>query len=259
MQLGKSTLTIALGLVAASLLSVSSSWAKSRSVGATWINRPLVLPKGVVRLDAGPRRPFGGGQVMSAGQLQFHLVSGADDPAYLVPGAGFGLTEDLEVGVVWPLRFAPDLDLADISLYGRYRLQNGPVQLAGFGELRIPIESQLALTAGLPAQIQLSPTLRLDTGAMLRVEFAAEPFGVLNVPAALLVQLTSQWGLGVETGVEVVDFDRLKLPFGLVGVYSIPDGLGSLGDVFGRVGIDDIGSGVDYFRIDIGAELYWDL
>lgn len=251
------SLLLALGLAAATLTVATASDAKSRRVGAAWIKRPLVLPQGVIRLDAGPRRPLGA-QVRSAGQLQFHLVDGADDPAFLVPGVAYGLSKKAEVGAVWPLRFAPDLDLADVSLYGRYLLQNGSVQIAGFGELLIPIESDLAIGAGLPLQISLSPNMRLDTGAFLRLVFAADPIGIVNVPAALLIQLTPTWGVGIETGVDLIDFEQAKLPFGLVGAYSLSSGLGSLGDIFGRMGIENIGSGLDYFRVEIGAELYWD-
>lgn len=246
-------------LVLAAFGVAPSALARSNEVGATWVNRPLVLPKGVLRLEGGPRRPTAGGQVTSGGQLQFHFVEGADDLALMVPGVGLGLTSELEVGVVWPLRFAPDLDLSDISFYGKYSLQEGSVEVAGFGEVLIPIESDPILAAGLPLQIHLSPTLRLDTGALLRIEFGAEAIGTVHTPVALLSQLTQRWGMGLETGLEVVDLERVYMPFGVLGVYSLPSGLGTLGDAFGRIGVADLGSGLDYFRIDVGAEIYFDL
>src|SRR5688500_14983871 len=73
-------------VTAGSLLgTVHSALASSRLVGSDYISRPLVLPEGVLRLDGGPRRPYSGGQVMPAGQLQFQVNRHAEDDAYLVP------------------------------------------------------------------------------------------------------------------------------------------------------------------------------
>jgi hypothetical protein len=41
--------------------------AESHLAGSDYISRPLVLPKGVLRIDGGPRRPYDGGQVMFGG------------------------------------------------------------------------------------------------------------------------------------------------------------------------------------------------
>src|SRR4051812_38854075 len=80
------------------LLSQRTAHADSHLVGSDYISRPLVLPKGVLRLDGGPRRPYTGGQVMPGGQLQVQVTPG-DDFAYLVPGAAYGVMDNLELGV----------------------------------------------------------------------------------------------------------------------------------------------------------------
>src|SRR5215510_5041313 len=142
---------------------VQPAQAESHLVGSDYISRPLVLPKGVLRIDGGPRRPYVGGQVMPSGQLQV-FVNDGQDIALLSPGAAYGVIDDLELGAVWPLLLSPDLDLLDLSLYGKYQLQRGQIEVAAYGELRIPVQNDLELAGGVPVYLHLGQNLRLETG-----------------------------------------------------------------------------------------------
>jgi hypothetical protein len=235
-----------------------SAQAQSREVGTTYVERPLVLPQGVLRIDAGPRRPFDPGQVWDTGQLQFHINKDGQDLAFLVPGAAYGVVDKLEVGAVWPLLISPDLDLADISLYGKYQLQKGQVDIAGYAELLIPIESDFQVNVGVPVYLHLSDTLRLETGGFLRLIFGDDVTAILTAPLALSAQISPDVFLGPELAIAIVDFDGVDVPLGIFGGYTLRDGGRTLGDLYGRFAVTDIENGFDSVRLDFGIQLYFE-
>ena len=229
-------------------------------MGSDYISRPLVLPEGVLRLDGGPRRPYVGGQVMPAGQLQFEINRGFDDYAYLVPGAGIGAYDDLELGLVWPLRLSPDLNLLDLSAYGKYSLQRGSVEVAGFAELRIPIQDPFELAGGVPVYVHLSNAMRVETGGFVRLSFGDDTAVALFAPVSLPIQVSPQVFVGPETGVEIIqNFDRVAVPLGVIAGYTLGGGISSIGDLFARLTLADITNGADTVRFDVGAELFFDV
>lgn len=248
-------------LLAASstLLLAPSAWAQSRQVGSDYISRPLVLPEGVLRIDAGPRRPYSGGQVMPAGQLQFLINKDFDDLAYLVPGAGYGVIDNLELGAVWPLRISPDLDLSDLSVYGKYSLQRGRIEAAGYAELRIPIEGDLELTGGVPVFLHLSDQVRLETGGFIRLTFGDDTTATFHVPLSAPILVSPEVFVGPEIGIEIYDFEDVAMPAGVIAGYTLGGGISSIGDLLARLTFADITSGADTIRLDIGAELFFDL
>jgi hypothetical protein len=233
--------------------------ASSRLVGSDYTSRPLVLPKGVLRLDGGPRRPFSNGQVMPAGQLQFLVNRDTDDLAYLVPGAGFGVIDDLELGLVWPLQISPDLNLLDLSAYGKYSLQRGSVEVAGYAEVRVPIEADLEVTGGVPVYVHLSDAMRIETGGFVRLTFGDDTTVRVLAPMSLPIQVSPQVFVGPETGIEITDFDTVAIPLGVLAGYTLGGGISSIGDLFGRLTLVDIVHGADTIRFDVGAELFFDL
>ncbi len=233
--------------------------ASSRLVGSDYISRPLVLPEGVLRLDGGPRRPYGGGQVMPAGQLQFQVNRGGEDFAYLVPGAGIGAYDDLELGAVWPLRLSPDLNLLDLSAYGKYSLQRGSVEVAGYAEVRIPIQDEFELTGGVPVYVHLSNAMRVETGGFVRLSFGDGTPVTLHVPVSLPIQVSPEVFVGPETGIEIRDFDAVAVPLGVIAGYTLGGGISSLGDLFARLTLADITHGADTIRFDAGVELFFDV
>jgi hypothetical protein len=238
---------------------VPSAWAQSRLVGSDYISRPLVLPQGVLRIDAGPRRPYSTGQLMPAGQLQFLINKDFDDLAYLVPGAGYGVIDKLELGAVWPLRISPDLDLSDLSVYGKYSLHRGEIEAAGYAELRIPIEGDLEITGGVPMFLHLNNQVRLETGGFIRLTFGDDTAATLLIPLSAPIQVSPEVFVGPEIGIEIRDFEDVAVPVGVIAGYTLGGGISSIGDLLARLTFPDITSGADTIRLDIGAELFFDL
>jgi hypothetical protein len=238
---------------------VGMASASSRLVGSDYNSRPLVLPKGVLRLDGGPRRPYSNGQVMPGGQLQFLINRDADDFAFLVPGAGYGVVDDLELGAVWPLQLSPQLNLLDLSAYGKYSLQRGSVEVAAYGEVRVPIEADLELTFGIPVFVHLSDAMRLETGGFIRLSFADDTAVTLLAPVSLPIQVSPEVFVGPETGIEIRDFESVAIPLGVLAGYTLGGGISSIGDLFARLTFADISHGADTIRFDVGAELFFDL
>jgi len=249
---------LSLGAMGLLLFGAGTARAESHLVGSDYISRPLVLPKGVLRIDGGPHRPYFNGQVMPAGQLQV-IINEGQDQAYLVPGAGYGVIDKLELGAVWPLQISPELDLSDLTLYGKYELQRGNVEVAAYGELLIPVQSVLQLAGGVPVYVHLGPNLRLDTGGFLRIVFADDAALVVDVPLSVPIQVSPEVFVGPEVAIEIIDFDRVAIPLGVLAGYTLGSGIGSIGDLFGRLTLADISNGADTIRFDIGAELYFDL
>jgi len=247
------------------LCDVADVHAQSRRVGSDYISRPLVLPEGVLRIDGGPRRPYSGGQVMPGGQLQFLINDGSDDVALLVPGAGIGVIDKLELGAVWPLLLSPELDLSDLSVYGKYSLQRGDVEVAGFAELRIPVQDVLELTGGVPVYVHLDGA-RIETGGFIRFTFGEDVAGTgddaaatIHVPVSVPIQVSPEVFVGPEIGVEIQDFDNVALPVGVIAGYTLGGGISSIGDLFARFALADITSGADTIRFDVGAEIFFDI
>jgi hypothetical protein len=234
------------------------AWAQSRLVGSDYLSRPLVLPKGVLRIDAGPRRPYPSGQVMPAGQLQFFVNKNADDAAYLVPGAGVGVIDKLELGGVWPLRLTPDPDLSDISVYGKYSLQQGQIEIAGYAEVRIPIENDLELTAGVPMYLHLDSSVRLETGGFLRLGFGNDTPVSFEIPVSAPIQVSPEVFVGPELGVLIRDFEDVAVPVGVIAGYTLGGGISSIGDLIARLTLVDVTNGADNVRLDLGAEIFFD-
>jgi hypothetical protein len=245
-------------VLGALLLSNRAAFADSHLVGSDYISRPLVLPKGVLRLDGGPRRPYTGGQVMPGGQLQVQVTPG-DDFAYLVPGAAYGVMDNLELGVVWPLRISPDLDLLDVTAYGKYSLQRGNVEVAAYAEIRVPIQDDLEIAGGVPVYVHLGPNLRLETGGFLRVNFGNDTRLTLQAPLSVPIQVSPQIFVGPEVGIEIFDFKNVAIPLGVIAGYTLGSGISSIGDLFARLTMADITHGADVVRFDIGAEIFFDL
>jgi len=239
-------------------LGVTPAGAESRVVGSDYISRPLVLPKGVLRLDAGPRRPYPSGQLMPAGQLQFLINKDFDDTAYLVPGAGIGVVDRLELGAVWPLQVSPDLNLSDLSVYGKYSLQRGEIEVAGYAEIRIPVENDLELTGGVPVYVHLDGA-RLETGGFIRLGFGDETPVSFEIPLSAPIQISPEVFVGPEIGVLIRDFEDVAIPVGVVAGYTLGGGISSIGDLIARLAFADVTNGADTIRLDLGAEIFFDL
>jgi hypothetical protein len=196
---------------------------------------------------------------MPAGQLQFFINKNYDDEAYFVPGGGVGVIDKLELGAVWPLRVSPDLNLSDLSVYGKYSLQRGEIEVAGYAELRIPIENDLELTGGVPVFFHLSNAVRLETGGFIRLRFGGDTTATFLVPLSAPIQVSPEVFVGPEIGIEIRDFEDVALPMGVMAGYTLGGGISSIGDLLARLTFADVTNGTDSVRLDLGAEIFFDL
>src|SRR5262249_37636401 len=157
------------------------------------------------------------------------------DVAILAPGAAYGVIDGLELGAVWPLVLSPDLDLLDLSAYGKYELQRGQIEVAAYGEIRIPVQNDLEIAGGVPVALHVAPNLRLDTGGFLRVVFGDDTNLIVDVPLSVPIQVSPQVFVGPEVALHIVDFKTVGLPLGVLAGYTLGSGIGSIGDLFARL------------------------
>ena len=148
--------------------------------------------------------------------------------------------------------------MLDLAAYGKYALQRGHVEVAGYAEIRIPIEADLELVGGVPVFVHLSNSLRIETGGFIRLGFGDGTPVALHVPASVPIQVSPEVFVGPEIGIEIHDFKDVAIPLGVIAGYTL-GGISTLGDLFARLTLTDIGSGADSVRLDFGAELFFDL
>ncbi len=115
---------------------------------------PADEPAGqVVAPDAYPEaeidRPFALAPLVLEPRLDFILdfvnIRGVDNQFALRFGAGFGIVDDLEAGVSFPLMFSPATRAGDLQFYGLYDLSsllNDVVTLAGRLQFIIPLSDR---------------------------------------------------------------------------------------------------------------------
>jgi hypothetical protein len=106
--------------------------------------------------------------------------------------------------------------------------------------------------------VHLSNSLRIETGGFIRFGFGDDSYVAVHVPASIPIQVSPEVFVGPEVGIEIVEFDDVAIPVGVIAGYTL-GGISSIGDLLARLTIADIGSGVDVVRLDIGAELFFDL
>jgi hypothetical protein len=144
-------------------------------------------------------------------------------------------------------------------VYGKYSLQRGNVEVAGFAEIRVPIEADLELTGGLPVYVHLSNAVRLETGGFVRLTFGDDTAVTVHAPLSAPIQVSPEVFVGPEIGVEIRDFEDVALPVGVIAGYTLGGGISSIGDLFARLALADITDGAQTIRLDVGAELFFDL
>ena len=73
------------------------------------------------------------------------------------------------------------------------------------------------------------------------------------------IQVSPEVFVGPELGVEIYKFEDVAMPVGVIAGYTLGGGISSIGDLFGRLALADITSGADTIRLDIGAEIFFDV
>ncbi|MDD9943166.1 MAG: hypothetical protein OXU20_19145 [Myxococcales bacterium] len=181
-----------------------------------YLRRPLVLPKGTVRIDVGPS-DYG---YMDHGFLNedrgFRVQDAGDDVALsLGGGLAYGLGRGFELGgLVMPLQFSPGTDVGDLEAYGRYGLSSA---ISLQATLQIPTQTEVGLGLGMPVVLQLGGGGRIETGVELEFIFVDDTIANLDAPIAFQFAVGGNLFLGLRTGVLLVDFDEAVINLGVQG------------------------------------------
>lgn len=182
--------------------------------------RPLTLTRSTLRLDA----------ELAIAHLEttFLGVTASSNSVGLGLGAGFGITEDLEVGAtVIPLTLSPDFKYNAPSVYGTYRFLRGDVEVGARLALTLPIDRDFGVSVGVPVLLHLGDAARLDTGAFLDFTFS-DPLGKqLRIPVAFTASINPNLFLGARTGFVFPNFDSLGMPLGVYVGYTLAGGDGA--------------------------------
>ena len=245
-------LALLLGLVTAPPVAANSS-----KVNLSFNDRNLTLPDGVIRIDGGSRWPYYDAQFK-------HIEVNAADFDFLNPGITFSPSDELDLGVVTPIRLSPDFDLEDPRVHLLYQLQSdSELELAIFAQLRLGFFDEWAITGGVPLYWHFKPNMRLDAGGFVRFAFGDASRVDLTFPVQLSIQLSKRLYAGPETGLNINslfdDGSNVSLPLGGFIGYTIGSSGAPLGDLYARVRLLDLEFGFDGVELMLGTELFFDM
>lgn len=213
-----------------------------------WAERPLTLTGQTIRAD-------GAFALTRAAVVRTDTSTGFPVPGHetylaLHLGAGYGITDDIEVGAeVLPLLLSPSVVYDDPSLYALFRFVSGFADLGATVGVRFPVEGVLTFLPGIPVRLHLSPSVRLDTGALLEIAIADRvdadnvPILTPRVPVELSVSATPQIFLGAGTGWLFPDVTEHMRPLQSLSVfagYTVPTDAGPLADLRVRFGFPQL-------------------
>lgn len=118
--------------------------------------------------------------------------------ANLSAGAGFGITEDLEVGAAYllPIQLAPEANFLNPRLYGRYRFLRGDVEIGAQLGVTIPFQGDFSFDVALPVWLHFSPNFVLRTGLIYTVLTTRRLTHSLTIPLQLVGQATPEVFIG---------------------------------------------------------------
>jgi hypothetical protein len=114
-------------------------------------------------------------------------------------GAGYGVTDDLEVGLTLirlTLSSDPDTGLDAPTGYVEYRLLDSIFELSARAELELPINSGIDFAVAVPMRLHVASLFRLDLEPRFYGTIAS-PYTIrTTVPAELRVQLGDRFSVG---------------------------------------------------------------
>ena len=212
------------GYLAAKILAVGALGALLLSQGSAsaqgYIERPLTLPEGTLRLDLAPQDYafMDHGALNDARGLRLRDL-GDDVGVSLGAGLGYGLGSGFELGgLILPLQLAPDTDVGDLELYGRYAITEAVALQA---TLQLPTQTETGLGFGLPVYLPLGDAARLETGVELEVIFYKDAVANLDVPLAINFAVAREVFLGLRSGLLLWDFDEAFVNLGVQGGVTV--------------------------------------
>lgn len=173
----------------------------SELLPTTFAERPLTLPRGLVRVDA-----FFAGR-----SAERRFGRGRDSSLRFLGTIGVGLGDDFEGGLVaLPLELVPDLRYESFGVYGLGRYLRGEVEAGISVEGRVSFsrtDSVIGQTAvALPFLFRIAPGVRLDLAPRFLAVYADPLKTVLAFPLGLTVHASATFFAGLETGLTVVDW-----------------------------------------------------
>lgn len=252
---------VAMSLVAAGTLAQSASAQdeggvaeaeSSEAMPRNYTQRPITLRARTLRVDAAPSDfglmdsgailgPIGslGSYGFHGGQRRTRVDTGASSTvasdAYggMGLGASYGIVDRLEVGaLVLPINFDDGNAFGNMAVYVRAALVEGDVSLGIQGTVSLPTWNDLGVGAGLPINVRIGESIRLETGIEGEFFFDIEDDtndGLLvnvDVPFAMSFGIGDGF-VGGRTGVTMVDLggaNAAYIPVGAIGGYSLPAG-----------------------------------
>lgn len=195
-----------------------------------WRTRPLTLPARVVRVDAVLGMDRSGVVVSGGGR-----VTSSSLAPWLRVGAGYGITAAVEVGVTTtPLRIEAGAQFQDAFAYGRFRLLHGDTFDLG-AQLYLGYRHPDRFAGSLGALLRWRfERFRLDVSPAVELVAGASNVVDLRVPVDLWWQISSEFAVGLRTGVIAPGFtdSRLGIIAGVRAVYSLPRDGGPFMDLF---------------------------
>jgi hypothetical protein len=205
------------------------------------IDRPLALPKMTLE-------PLG----------MFDLSRFADTNVIsLKLGAGFGIIDNLEAGLLFPLVLSPDMDVGIMPIYGLYELgpfMDGQLRTAGRLTLYLPLpeHSDFGLLLDAPVKFKFHDMFAAIGGVGLGMTFADDTIFLLNFDLGALVQAMEALAFELRFGIHlaIADDTATLIPLYFRGQYTL---MGDL-DVFAEFGFGDLKeAGADWIQFTVGA------
>ncbi|MEZ4224267.1 MAG: hypothetical protein R3B13_25180 [Polyangiaceae bacterium] len=235
------------------LVLLSAPCLASSRVKEPYANRGQTLPKHTLRIDDGVYWPLPRGMF----ELTSIKVGGErDSDARFNAGAGFGLLEDLELGV--HLIKYGNSKLDPPAFYGLYRFLPKDVELSAYAELTPRVGHDPTLTVGVPASFHLGESVRIDTGPFVLFPFETNVDAVFIAPLQIPINVSREFFLGPEAALTWIEFDQDVYSAGLFVGYTIPGDAGPFGDVGARFRLPNVDVGFDAVQVLAEFQMFWD-
>lgn len=232
---------LVLGLALSSAPALAQPAPGGAKVAPEYTQRSMTLSQGQLRADFNPidwGLLFSSVGARDIQGLRIGRVDGFDDTILTLGlGAGYGITDDIEAGVLLlPLVLAPDGDFGDIELYGRYVFLRGDIEIGGQLAVAIPTNTSFGVGLGLPVLMKLG-AIRLDTGVEIDLVFSDPDNQVnLEIPVAASFTIADGFFGGVRSGLVLPDFDDLAIPLHAFFGYTLLGGQAPLADITATFG-----------------------
>jgi hypothetical protein len=170
-------------------------------------------------------------------------------------GTGFGIIDNLEAGLRFPLVLSPDMDVGDMPIYGLYELgpfMDGQLRTAGRLTLIMPLATDFGLLLDAPVKFKFHDMFAAIGGVGLGMTFADDTIFWLNFDFGALVQAMEALAFELRFGIHlgIADNTATLIPLYFRGQYTL---MGDL-DVFAQFGFFDLKeAGADWIQFTVGA------